>query len=768
MGAPKARKQPNEGSSRRKRSRPVRRTLKRGLNLVATLLLAALLIFAVYFGVLLHRAGETVDNVSAVMAEFANRPTVFVSADGTRLAEFRTIYRDPAKLDEMPEHLQNATIAAEDKRFWKHSGIDPIGMARAAWVMLRGGPVQGGSTIAQQICKELYTNKERTLSRKLQDMALAIQLERRLTKRQILELYLNQVYYGAGAYGVKAAADVYFGKELRDLSLSECALLARLPRRPSASNPFVDREAALRNRDVVLDLMLEQGMISPSERDQAKVAEVKLAPRRPAAETDWMAPYAVTEVMRVLRSEMNTEHLYRGGYTVELTLDYRVQKIAEEAVAETLRDFRKQEVNDAAAFVMDLDGRILAIVGGKDFKVNQYNVITQGKRQPGSSFKPLVYAVAFELGLLTPTSLVNDSRSSYSTGVPGRSYTPRNADGDHWGWIPVRTALAKSRNCAAVYANSLVTPKVAAAEVKSRFGFRSPIEPVMSLPLGACAVSPIEMAEAFSVFAKDGDRIRPYLIRSVTAPDGTVIYRGRPKVFRHAVSRGTAEDIDSILRDVVRHGTGYRAAGIPDAHGKTGTTSDFRDAWFVGYAGKYLAVSWVGNPEYDEGAKMWVYRPMKRVYGGTVPVLTWRHIMKGIAELPDLGLGSERRPTPEPEGVVTVRVCADSGQVATPYCPRTEEREFVSGTEPTASCPLHVQRTPEVVVVPMDDIQDLHAAAHRDRPAERGSHEQSPATVKIWVCVESGLPANPYCPEVVEREFPRDQVPTGLCHLHGP
>lgn len=748
---------------RRRAPNPVKRRIKRALSWLTLVFLSAFLLASVYFGVLLYRADQTIQSIYAISARAVSEPTIFVSSDGVRLAEFRTAYQAPAKLEEIPKHLQNATIAAEDRRFWQHSGVDPIAMVRAGWSMLKGGSLQGGSTLAQQLAKRLFTTQERTIGRKLQDMALAIQLERRLTKQQILQLYLNQVYYGGGAYGVKAAADIYFDKPLDRLTLGECALLARLPRRPSTENPFVNEEAALRNRDVVLDLMLEQGLIRADEAEAAKREKPRFARKRPTLVSRWQAPYAVAEAMRELRGVMDPEQLYAGGYRVELTIDMRMQAAAEAALADALRQYRRRGVTEGAAMVMDTNGRTLVMIGGSSFGRSQFNVITQGQRQPGSSFKPLMYAVGFELGILGPEERVSDSKRSYPTGVPGRFYTPSNADGRYMGNITVRTALRLSRNCAAVYANSLIGPRRAAEEITSRFGFRSRIEPVLSLPLGASAVRPIEMVEAFSTFATGGTRVRPYIVERVLTPEGVTVHRGSAQMWRGAISVTTAQAMDSILRDAVTRGTGSGARSVEGARGKTGTTSDHRDAWFIGYAGNHIGVVWVGNPLYDENAKRWMYRPMPGIYGGTVPVAVWARMMNGVIRI----AGSPDRREPETDGQhdkVVVTVCEETGQVATKYCPSSVRRSFVQGTQPTSRCPVHIGHDEPVVTVDEPEARTgVEPGVQEVPPVGRDRGE-----VTIWICAESGRPANAYCPEAIPRRFSKDRVPPGLCDIHGP
>ncbi len=314
-----------------------------------------------------------------------------------------------------------------------------------------------------------------------------------------------------------------------------------------------------------------------------------------------------------------------------------------------------------------------------------------------------------------------------------------------------------------MYANALIGPRRAAEQITARFGFRSKIAPVLSLPLGASAVRPIEMVEAFSTFATGGTRVRPYIVERVLTPEGVTVHRGSAQLWRGALSPSTAQAMDSILREVVIRGTGRGAREVEGARGKTGTTSDHRDAWFIGYAGNHIGVVWVGNPSYDENGKRWVYRPMPGIYGGTVPVTVWARMMNGVARV----AATPDRPEPEYErrsDTVLVSVCTETGQVATRHCPSTVRRSFVKGTEPTSACPVHIGDEGPAVTVDEPTVGPTVEPPFQEVP----SSDRDRGEVTIWICADSGKPANAYCPEAIPRRFPKDRVPPGLCSMHGP
>lgn len=577
----------------------------------------------------------------------ASVPTVIYAADGTVLLEMVSEYRKPFEFDDVPPHVIDAFIAAEDRRFFEHQGVDYFGLARAVVVGAREGrATQGGSTITMQLTKLLVTGSERTADRKIRDIILANELENLKTKRQILELYLKTVYFGEGAYGLASAADVYFGKRIQDLTISEAAMLARCVRRPSDENPVENFDRALRNRNVVLDLMREDGLITDAEYADAKAEDPKIRETRLRMRiTKNIAPYFVDAVLREIRSSFPEIDVKQGGYRIYTTIDLSLQAAAQKAVYRVADRYRGSGVTDACFVLVDRAGHIVTMISGRDYSRNQFDIVTQGQRQPGSSFKPLVYTAALESGTISPTSAISNAPISKPQGG-GRFWRPKNSGrGQNASSYSLAYSIAASVNRPALWTYFNNGKETTVNYIVDRFGIRSPLTVQGSYPdslaLGSRAVRPIEMAEAYSVFQLGGDRVRPTAIKRIIAPDGTLIKEDRPVVFRRAVDPWVAETMDGFLRQVVTNGTGRAARVIPDARGKTGTTNNNRDAWFVGYTPEYVGVAWVGNTR--PGQSM-----ASSVFGGTVAIQFWVDIFKMANEMrtPKSGRDVEVRPAP--------------------------------------------------------------------------------------------------------------------------
>ncbi len=739
-------------------------------SLTAIFLLFFVIVIAYAYVVMLGVAPR-IQELHQLSSQILKEPTLIVSADGEILYRMATERREPVSWPEIPKGVINATVAAEDRRFWEHEGVDFRAILRALWVNLRSGSLrQGGSTITQQVAKRLLTTGERSFRRKMEDACLALLMERELTKEQIITLYLNEVYYGSGAYGIKAAADVYFGKDLNELTIAESALLARLPRRPSDENPFVDPRTAIANRNYVLRVMREEGWITEKEFQQAIQEPLKLARQQQTQLGILKAPYFVTYVLDVLQKEFPNEEFSRGGYRIETTLRWDIQKIAEQAVERTIKEFRKRKVTEAAIVITNYSGEILAMVGGSDFKRSQYNAITQGRRQPGSAFKPIVYATAFELGALHPTGSVSNEPIVVQDRWTGKIWKPRG--GGTGGSVSVRTAIVRSINVPAVHAIRAVGPTNVARFAKEIFGIRSPLTPVLPLALGSSAVHPLELVSAYSVFATGGNRVEPFALLRVRAPDGTIVREYQPQIARNVLSAYTAEAMRDILRDVVLHGTGYNARSVLNAAGKTGTTNDHRDAWFCGFTDRLIAVAWVANATYDPSrTPSWRYDPMPGMFGGTVAAKLWAYALKPaqalIKEQP-----SEFRPVvpslPPVERKLSVAICSDSEQRAIPgRCPHITTRQL---TEDEANslepCPLHKEpprrespTPPEIT--PPDNPPPVTGPPLNPPPVNF-------ETIEVEVCIESGDLATTYCPVKRPQKFRKGFEPKRTCPLHHP
>jgi len=766
----------------RRRSSPVKRFLKRAALALFILLGVAFGIFAYRFAKIYQDSESKIAEVEKNLALMDKRPSVIYSADGRVLFRVSSEYRDAIKsIQEVPELVKNATLAAEDKRFYHHSGVDYISLLRILFTNAKEGRlVQGGSTLTMQLAKRITTKGERTIDRKMRDIALAYRMEKQLTKDQILIFYLNQVFYGNGAYGIRAAANIYFGKRLDQLTVGEAALLARLVRRPTKENPYHNMDAAIRNRNVVLKIMFDEKMIDKEQYERALREKVVLRKRSVGSGAVTLgAPYFVQYVLSTLKKECPEVDLSLGGYEVHTTLDSRVQECAEEEVRRIVKENRRRKVTTAAFVMLDADGKIIAMVGGVSFKRNQYNIVVQGKRQPGSAFKPFVYATALETGALDANDRLANQPLRFPNG-DGTYYRPENSNRKYGGPVPIKTAIQWSINVPAVYAIEKTGPSRVVDYAQERFGFTSKLDPYLSLALGASAVSPLEMAQGYSVFMLRGDRATPYGITRVVGPDGIVVKAFKPNIVRGRLSESTALFIDDCLRAVVTGGTAASSRHLmpEDCRGKTGTTSDNRDAWFCGYTSNLVAVGWVGNESYDPIKKEWVYAPMSSsTFGGTVTVKMWAKVMKKAHELiganfkREVGPATAEPPTTLEEEIVPEPPTVPEQAPSETNTPENRVTEPINEpvTDPATVVPPAVGVSPEPVVEP--------SIAHREpsmprvvpsEPKRPPVAERKEEYEEVEVCAETGLRATIYCPETIVKKFPKSKAPKRKCKLHHP
>lgn len=535
-----------------------------------------------------------------------------LARDGSMLTE-RGGSDDYVPLDLLPHYVADAVIATEDQRFYDHHGVDPLGMMRAAITNLREGrTVQGGSTLTQQLAKNLYLTSDRTFSRKLEEFTLALWLEMRLSKDDILELYLNRVYLGSGAYGVDQAARRYFRKPARNLSLGEAAMIAGLLKAPSRYSPLSNPTLARTRARIVLSQMQDAGFISEDEERRA-AEEISRSFERSERAEPAGADYAIDYVMEQL-GPAYVAGVSSGaeGIVVETTLDARLQANAA-AVIEQVITARGPELNtsEAAAVVMARDGGILALVGGRSYAQTQFNRAVKGRRQPGSAFKPFVYLAALEAGY-TPDSIVEDLPLSIA------GWAPRNDNGQYQGPMALRTALAKSVNTVAARLTLKVGP-ARVANTARRLGIRSPLAKDATISLGTSDVSLLELTGAYNVIANGGRTAEPYVIARVRSTRGEDLFVRAQAPFAQLIAPPLVASMNDMLGTALSEGTGRRAAIPPyAAAGKTGTSQGFRDAWFVGYTAYLTAGVWAGN---DNGAAM------NHVVGGSLPAEVWRAIM---------------------------------------------------------------------------------------------------------------------------------------------
>ena len=531
--------------------------------------------------------------------------TRIYSANKVVLDEIYLEKRDPIPLKQIPPYLKSALVATEDRKFYKHSGVDVKGIARAIIKDIKAGKfVEGASTITQQLAKTLFLTPRKTIVRKVKEAILAFQLERRYTKDEILELYLNQVYFGSGAYGVASAASIFFGKSVQELTLAECALIAGMPKSPSRYSPLVNRELALKRRNIVLKQMLDTGIITDDDYQQAVNEEINTENRQKSAR----APYFVTYIIKNLEEVLGASLLYKGGLSIYTTLDHRLQQAAETAVANGLLSLqRRMEQNNVASgpaqaalvAIGVTSGDIIAMVGGRDFNESSFNRATMARRQPGSAFKPIVYAYAIEQGFAQNQMLL-DAPIIYRGSGQGDDYRPQNFSETYLGEITLRKALAISQNIPAVRLIEMLGPSSVARFART-LGIESNLDPNLSLALGSSGVTLLNLTAAYAVFARGGKWIEPYGIIEVTDHRNRVLWRAKPGK-RLVMSRDGAAIISNMLEGAINEGTGRKAQTLrgPVA-GKTGTTNDYHDALFVGFSPAVAAGAWVGL---DRGGTM--------------------------------------------------------------------------------------------------------------------------------------------------------------------
>jgi len=619
-----------------------------------------------------------------------NRPLAFtfLDANGNEIGHRGAAVGERLHLTEMPAYLPAAFIAMEDRRFYDHHGIDVRGLLRATLRNVRAGHwVAGGSTITQQTAKIVFTSQERTLARKWQELFEAAQLEKSLSKTQILELYLNRIYLGSGAYGVDGAAHVYFNKSARDLTLPEAAMLATLTRAPSVFSPRRDLAAAQARARIVLATMVETGAITQKEADAAKADPAAIVSH---AITDSRNFYLDTAADEAMRRATIGGVAPANDLVVHTVMEPKIQDEARAAALKVLRKSgRKMHASEAAVIVMKPDGAVSALIGGIDYAESTFNRATQAHRQPGSAFKPFVYLAALEAGL-TPW----DVRDDEAVDIDG--WKPTNFGGRSYGTLTLADALAHSVNT--ITANLAQEVGISTiVDAAARCGISSPLEQNASLALGTSEVTPIELTTAYAAFASGGMAVEPYFVTEVDGPNGQVLYKRKAPEPQRIIAEHVNKDLVAMMYGVVTSGTGRSASLVAhEAAGKTGTTQDYHDAWFVGFTTDYVASVWVGN---DDSS------PMKTVTGGSLPAAIWRDVMT-VAEKgkPSTPLDKSEPQAPVDESVLDGMVVEpsgtgddESGNARTETSEQQEQREergqhhgffdWLFGHKPTAPPP---------------------------------------------------------------------------------
>ena len=556
---------------------------------------------------------------------------MLLAADGTVLSEQGAFFGDQVRLADLPDYVPNALIAIEDRRFRSHYGVDPLGLVRATLQNISAGHVvQGGSTLTQQLAKNLFLNPERTLQRKVQELVLALWLETKFSKDEILQLYLNRVYFGGGATGIEKAAQTFYHKSATELSMMEAATLAGVLKAPTTYNPLTHPVESAARANLVINSMVDAGFVTRDEADQAINSPASVVASNYIPATQYVVDMIAAQLPELVKN-------YDQSIIVETTIDPRLQQVAEKSLRQHLNvDGKDLNVSQGAMVVLDGSGAIKAMVGGKSYKRSQYNRATKALRQPGSAFKPFVYLAAMEQGY-TPQSVEVDEP------VRIGNWEPENYKHKYLGEVTLQTALSLSLNTVAAKLAAAVGPENVVA-VAHRLGIVSHLGNDASIALGTSEVTLLELTSAFTPFANGGYTIAPYSVRRIVKRDGQVIYERKGDGFGETISSGNLGSMNSMMRSVVSDGTARKAQieGF-DIAGKTGTSQDYRDAWFVGYSTYFVGGVWVGN---DDNS------PTRNVTGGSIPARIWRDVMDvalaGLSPEPLPGEMYQQTETPDP------------------------------------------------------------------------------------------------------------------------
>ncbi|WP_417667897.1 transglycosylase domain-containing protein [Roseibium sp.] len=561
-----------------------------------------------------------------------------VSASGSLIANRGDTGGEAVRLEQLPPYLPNAVIAIEDRRFRSHFGVDPIGLVRAVYINLTAGTLrQGGSTLTQQLAKNLFLEPDRTMKRKMQELVLSIWLEAKFSKDEILEMYLNRVYLGAGAYGVDAAARRYFGKSARLVTIAEAATLAGLLKAPSRYSPARNPDLAEDRAQLVLAAMHEEGYITADEAKNALAAPAKVVRRYTTASSNYVADW----VMDVLPHYVGS---FDQDIIVDTTIDMSMQGAAETALRNALDENRKKlGVSQGAIVTLDTAGAVKALVGGADYSKSQFNRAVYAKRQPGSSFKPFVYLAALEKGL-TPETIRQDAP------ITIKGWSPQNYSKKHYGNVSLTRALSLSLNTVAARLAYETGPK-AIIRTARKMGISSEMKSNLSIALGTSEVTPLEIAAAYVPFSNGGYGVLPHVVRRIKTVEGKVLYSRQGDGRGRVISREHVGQMNRMMSETLLTGTGKKAMldGNRPAGGKTGTSQDFRDAWFIGYTGNLTTAVWFGN---DDNS------PTKKATGGSLPAVVWKETMEAehvelpVADLP--GVANYGLPVAMPNGKAPV------------------------------------------------------------------------------------------------------------------
>lgn len=594
-----AKKTPARKRKRRSQKKQGGRKLFAAALLAALALSAAVAVYVLYCWI-------TLPDISKAIERTRLPATTVLTESGQEIESYGGVYSDIVYAEELPAYVRDAVISTEDRRFYSHFGFDFVSFGRAMIVnLIHRRYVQGGSTITQQVSKNLFLTPEKNIKRKVQELLMAFWLEKKFSKNQILTLYLNRVYMGAGTYGIEAASQKFYHKSSRDINMLEAAVLAGLLKAPARYNPVSSKKRAVERAAVVLQNMVNNGKIS----EKQKLAALKMPMGSNKYNFDggkYFADWVYNEVNAYI-GERNTD------INVYTTLDEHIQKAAEEILRKAIADNRNKNVTNGAVVVLDNSGAVKAMVGGTSYRGSQFNRATQALRQPGSAFKTFVYLAALEEGF-EPDDIIDDRPIAVG------SWKPENYDKKHYGKVTLQDAFRRSLNLAAIDLSNRI-PHSKIINLAHKMGISTPIKDAPSMPLGSFEVKIIDMAVAYSAIANGGYANWPYSISEIYSKDGYRIYERAADEKNRIISAESVEKMTAMMQKAVESGTGRRARLPFFAAGKTGTSQDYRDAWFAGFSRGYTAVVWVGN---DNNA------PMKDVSGGTLPAEIWQKLMLRI------------------------------------------------------------------------------------------------------------------------------------------
>lgn len=788
------------------RSNPVRpksslkKKIKNFFAFVTLVGLTVVAIGAVYILVVFMQVSKEMPSIAEIDSIHQNTGTTIYYADGPVMAVLARRNVQPVKMNQISPYVKWATIAAEDRRFYEHSAIDIRGIIRAAYTNILSGDLtaEGASTITQQLARNINAfglSREKTIRRKIEEAMLAIRLEQIYTKDQILNMYLNNVYYGDGAWGIEAAAETYFKKDAKDLDIAQSAFLAGLPNRPYTLS--MNHAAAFRRMDWVLKSMQQIGKITQTQREEALAEDLKLYDKSFTTNNIYSAPYFVNYVVSRLEQEYGVSNVF-SGWKIYTTLDSRIQKAAEDALRNGIASYG--DANQAALICIDpKTGYIRAMVGGLDFNKDQFNITTLGIRQPGSAFKPILYTAAFDNGICNLDTTYRDD-PNFPGQLPGNKWHPKNYGGHYsYSLVTVRKAIEDSINTIAVKV-AMLTGLRRVIDYARRMGITTPIAPYPTLALGASGVRPIDLCSAYSIFENNGLRAIPLSVTKIYDSSGNLYDEHVPQMLDPHIGANAIQEINEALQDVVLYGTGTAAKSVPNAHGKTGTTSDDRDAWFAGYTPELTTVIWAAHEvRYTTGknkGKVRTYLPMPGGTGGRVCAPIWRDFMlkavpiqqqvnqaaanpanpaqsnnsnpasggNGASQSSNGPGGSSGNASPQP-AVNSSMNSTQSGQSLDQNSsnPTSDNSNTsMSPITPTPSDNNVSQSQPTIPKPKMSEPQGRIAP-----PPTQSPPASADPMVRVPICAESGMRATRWCPVVIYKTMPRSQIPP-KCTLHHP